>query len=71
MDKEPTSYWSDYRSGTVVIPFDRLGALKPGDLLSDPAGETVYLPAAEELHGLFPPRAGETLDDGFWPNLIS
>ena len=71
MEKEPTSYCSDHRSGSVVIPFDRLGALKPGDLLSDPAGETFYLPAAEELHGLFPPPAATAAEDGFWPNLIS
>ena len=51
MAKEPTAT----ELGKAV--FSRTpGVLKPEDVLSDPKGETVFLPLPDELSGLIEPR---------------
>ena len=51
MAKEPTTT----KLGNAV--FSRMpGVLRPEDVLSDPKGETVFLPLPERLFGLFQPR---------------
>ncbi len=51
MAKEPTAT----KLGRAV--FSRApGVLRPEDVLSDPRGETVFLPPPEELARLFEPR---------------
>ena len=44
-------------SKDAVYYLETRSVLRPEDLLSDPAGETVFLPSAEALSGLFPSRA--------------
>jgi hypothetical protein len=51
MAKEPTTT----KLGNAV--FSRMpGVLRPEDVLSDPKGETVFIPPPERLFGLFQPR---------------
>lgn len=51
----------------TVYVLDNRSVLRPEDLLSDPAGETVFLPPAGELSGLFRAKPSETADWLFWP----
>jgi hypothetical protein len=51
MVKEPTTT----KLGNAA--FSRMpGVLRPEDVLSDPEGETVFIPPPERLFGLFQPR---------------
>ena len=60
MVKEPTTT----KLGKTA--FSRMpGVLRPEDVLSDPRGETVFLPPPERLFGLFEPRQLV-----LWPNLL-
>jgi hypothetical protein len=51
----------------TVYVLDNRSVLRPEDLLSDPAGETVFLPPAGELSGLFQAKPSEAADWPFWP----
>ena len=63
MAKEPTAT----KLGKAV--FSRTpGVLKPEDVLSDPAGETVFLPPAEKLSGLFQAGSSKATNWLFWPD---
>jgi hypothetical protein len=54
--------------GNAVYFLNNSGVLRPEDLLSDPAGETVFLPPAGELSGLFQPGSSKTTTWVFWPD---
>ncbi len=41
--------------GNAVYFLNNPAVLRPEDVLSDPAGETLFLPPAGELSGLFQP----------------
>ena len=58
-------------SGDAVSFLDKRGVLRPEDVLSDPAGETVFLPPAGELPD--PIRAGPSKATNrlFWPDFSS
>ena len=51
----------------TVYFLDNQSVLRPEDLFSDPAGETVFLPPAGELPGLFQARPSKATDRGYWP----
>ncbi len=60
MAKEPTAT----KLGRAV--FSRApGVLRPEDVLSDPRGETVFLPPPEEFPRLFEPRQSV-----LWPDFV-
>ncbi len=42
--------------------------LRPEDVLSDPAGETVFLPPAGDLSGVFQPHPPKASNRFFWPD---
>ena len=54
--------------GNSVYFLNEPGLLRPEDVLSDPAGETVFLPPAGELSGLFQPTSSEITHWVFWPD---
>lgn len=54
--------------GNVALPLSEPGVLRPEDVLSDPAGETVFLPPAGELSGLFQPASSKTANWVIWPD---
>lgn len=54
--------------GSSVYFLNEPGLLRPEDVLSDPAGETVFLPPAGELSGLFQPTSSKSTDLVFWPD---
>ncbi len=54
--------------GNSVYFLNEPGLLRPEDVLSDPAGETVFLPPAGELSGLFQPTSSKITHLVFWPD---
>lgn len=54
--------------GNAVYFLNNPGVLKPEDVLSDPAGETVFLPPAGELSGLFQAVSSKATNWMFWPD---
>ena len=54
--------------GNAVYFLNNPAVLRPEDVLSDPAGETVFLPPAGELSGLFQPTSSKTANWVFWPD---
>ena len=55
-------------SGNALYFLNNSAVLRPEDVLSDPAGETVFLPPAGELSGLFQPTSSKTANWVFWPD---
>ena len=53
----------------TVYVLDNRSVLRPEDLLSDPAGETVFLPPAGELSVLFQAKPSKATSLPFWPGL--
>jgi hypothetical protein len=53
--------------GNAIYFLNNPAVLRPEDVLSDPAGETVVLPPAGELSGLFQPTSSKTENWVFWP----
>lgn len=64
MTKEPAATGL----GNAVYFLNDRRVLRPEDVFSDPAGETVFLPPAGELSGLFRPASTKTAKRGFWPD---
>jgi hypothetical protein len=54
--------------GNAVYFLNNPAVLRPEDVLSDPAGETVFLPPAGELSSLFQPTSSKTANWVFWPD---
>ncbi len=53
----------------TVYFLDNRSVLRPEDLLSDPAGETVFLPPTGELSVLFQAKPSKATSRPFWPGL--
>jgi hypothetical protein len=66
MAKEPVAT----ELGNAVYFLNDPGVLKPEDVLSDPAGETVFLPSAGELSGLFQATSSKATKWMFWPDFL-
>ena len=66
MAKEPVAT----ELGNAVYFLNNPGVLKPEDVLSDPAGETVFLPSAGELSGLFQAASSKATKRMFWPDFL-
>ena len=64
MAKEPTATGL----GNAVYFLSNSGVLRPEDVLSDPAGETVFLPPAGELSGSVQPGPSKAANWVFWPD---
>ncbi len=56
--------------GNSVNFLNEPGVLRTEDVLSDPAGETVFLPPAEELSGLFQSTSSKITHLVFWPDFL-
>ena len=54
--------------GNAIYFLNNPAVLRPEDVLSDPAGETVFLPPAGELSGLFQQTSSKTANWVFWPD---
>lgn len=65
MGKEPEAAGFETRYHSL----SEADVLKPEDLLSDPAGENLFLPADGETPVLYPPEMSETSGRDLWADV--